>query len=139
MFQPKSLRAPSSNCWVGLAFLALIGIAASACVWSVDRGPRVTIVNDLDQPVTISRIRDGVEESMARNEGGDALAPGEERGFSIRATPNSTNSKLCDSVEFIARASDGQIVARLQPPVCMGDRRLLSGLDAASPDELPSG
>jgi hypothetical protein len=119
-----------------LILFAAISVLTSDWKWANDRGPRVTIVNDLSQRVTISQFRDGAERSMARNEGGDRLDPGEERGFSIAAGPDPSRAKLCDSVEFVAKSDAGEVVARVGPPLCMDDRVLLSGRDA-SPQTSP--
>jgi hypothetical protein len=116
-----------------LTLVALAALLVSGCVVFVDRGPRVTLVNDLDRRVQISRVKDGVESSMGNNEGGDILEPGQERGFAFAPRSDSVVGKSCEAAGFVARSDSGEILATITPPICLDDRILLSQWVRADP------
>lgn len=106
-------------CWhraIGRVLILLMGIVlfAGRCDQSPDG---INIVNEIDQRVEIFYVQDDGKElqvSFIPSGARDSISSGSE--FSGRE-----NSHPCTSLPLIAKTKQGEVIARREPPICVGD------------------
>lgn len=110
--------------WLGVGVILAV-VTLAACQFGETRpGTPFWILNDTEEPVTISIVRDGEEVEAAYDD--PRLEPGEEGLYDLTGYPfNEQEERECTTGDIIARYDDGTEI-RIPPPVCMSNYRSLS-------------